>query len=225
MAPKSGIKPRACLFDMDNTLYDFVNAKIAGCTSAVTCIGCGEGIELFRYFLRNVHGFEDHNNIRDFMIDRNAWDDAAYAEACCRYEEEKLQALKVFEGVAETLCRLKDEGISMAVVTDADSAHATARLQRTGLSPFFDCVITPDVSGKRKPEPDSFLCALQRLDCHPGEAWVVGDSLRREIAPGKMLGMTTAYAEYGDWLRLPSPDIRPDFVLKRFSELIVCMEL
>ncbi|KQC03510.1 MAG: hypothetical protein APR53_05290 [Methanoculleus sp. SDB] len=218
-------KPRACLFDMDNTLYNFVDAKIAACTSAVECIGCGEGIELFRYFLRNVHGFEDHANIEDFMRDRDAWTGETFTAACRRYDEVKLQSIRLFDGVADTLTLLREKGIGMAVVTDAESGHAAERLEHTGIACYFDCVVTPEVSGTRKPGHDSFLYALRTLDCRPDEVWVVGDSLRREIEPGNRLGMTTVYAEYGDWMKTPYPSIVPDFVLKRFPDLFGLMGL
>jgi putative hydrolase of the HAD superfamily len=218
-------KPRACLFDLDNTLYDFFDAKVAACTSAVECIGCGEGIELFRYFLRNVHGFEDHANIEDFMCDRDVWHSETFEAACRQYDEVKLRSIRLFDGVDETLTLLREKGIKMAVVTDAGSGHAAERLERTGLAVYFDCVVTPEVSGTRKPGHDTFLYALRALDCSPDEVWVVGDSLRREIEPGNRLGMTTVYAEYGDWMKTPFPAIVPDFVLKRFSDLSGLMGL
>ena len=61
---------KGIIFDMDNTLYNFFDAKIAACERAAGIIGTGNGQELFRYFLSGKHGFEDPNNIRDYMNDR-----------------------------------------------------------------------------------------------------------------------------------------------------------
>jgi putative hydrolase of the HAD superfamily len=50
---------------------------------------------------------------------------------------------------------------------------------------------------------------------------LVGDSIRRDIAPAKELGMITAYAAYGDRnirARDP-PDVRPDYDLSDIREL------
>lgn len=212
-------RSRAILFDMDNTLYDFVEAKQAACESVVDVIGTGEATELLQYFLCNMHGFEHHDNIRDYMKDKNVWNEGKFAEACRVYEEVKLDSVVAFAGVHDTLERILDAGIAMAVVTDAQSIQAERRLRKTGLYDYFSCIASPDISGKRKPQHDSFLLALDRLKAAPQDAWVVGDSLRREIEPGNSLGMTTVYARYGDWLNIPFPSIKPDYIIDDFSDL------
>ncbi len=225
--PSRAVNPQqcTCLFDMDNTLYNFVDAKIAACRCAVERIGTGGEMELFRYFLRDIHGFEHHGNIRDFMEDRGVRDSAAFEEACRAYEDVKLASITPYPGVLATLETLKNAGVKMAVVTDAESSQAFKRLEKVEIRRYFESVITPDISGKRKPAHDSFLMALDELGSLPGNAWVVGDSLKREIEPGNHLGMTTVHAIYGDWTGIPYPSISPDYVLHSFPDLLRFMGL
>ncbi len=61
--------PGAILFDLDNTLCTFVDAKRAACDAVITEIGTGDREELFSYFLRPVHNFEDLAHISDYLID------------------------------------------------------------------------------------------------------------------------------------------------------------
>ena len=78
------------------------------------------------------------------------------------------------------------------------------------------------MTGAKKPAPDAFLLALKLLQTLPSETLLVGDSIRRDIAPAKELGMVTAYAAYGDRnvrSRDP-PDCRPDRVLNRIEDLM-----
>jgi len=53
---------KAVLFDMDNTLFDFVAAKLEACREILSFIWKGdvteEPSELFRYFLRGVYGLK-----------------------------------------------------------------------------------------------------------------------------------------------------------------------
>jgi putative hydrolase of the HAD superfamily len=212
--------PDAVIFDIDNTLYDFVEAKVAACRSTVEILGRGDGMELFRCFYNGVHGFEHHHTIRDYMRDLGLRDDSLFSEACRVYEEVKLASIRPYPGVEEALPRMSAAGIRMGVVTDAESRQARARLEKIGLLHYFACVITPDISGKRKPDHRPFLMALEHLDAAPESTWIVGDSLRREIEPGNRLGMTTVYAKYGDWMGIPFPAIRPSHVIDDFSELI-----
>ena len=110
----------------------------------------------------------------------------------------------------------------MAVLTDAINGNALARLRKVGLAEYFDFVISYDMTGAKKPAPDAFLLALQKLGTKPSETLLVGDSLRRDIAPARALGMITAYAKYGD-RNIPTTNptpCRPDYVLTTIEELV-----
>lgn len=211
--------PEYILFDMDNTLHDFHLAKTQSCEAVANLVGNGEGVELFRYFMSGTHGFEHHNNIRDFMDDRHVFEPRLYEEACAVYEDVKMASLTLYPGVKETLALLADAGVSMAIVTDAESNQAEKRLAATGVREYFSGVMTPDQSGVRKPKPEIFHAAAAMLKCSVHEAWLVGDSPKREIEPGNLLGMTTVYAKYGDWIGIPHPGIRPHYTLHSFCDL------
>jgi len=206
--------------DMDNTLFDLVGAKLEACRCVVDYLGAGDPEALFLQFLNGVYGFEDHRNIRDYLEALGVYQPRTF-EVCCRtYEDVKLDLVEPYPGVEETLRCLQDAGIRLAVATDAESVQADRRLRKTGLIDFFEVVVTPEVSGRRKPEPDSLLYALRRLDAAPEEAMMVGDSPRRDIAPGRQLGMVTAFAAYGDWRRSSAADVAADIVLAEFSEIL-----
>jgi putative hydrolase of the HAD superfamily len=160
-----------------------------------------------------------HSNL---LADRSLYGNEVFSRSCAIYEAEKVRVLTPYSGVRETLGELKRRGIPLAIVTDAMNGNALARLRKTGLSGFFDHVISYDMTGAKKPAPDAFLLALEKLGTHPSETLLVGDSLRRDIAPAQALGMITAYARYGDRNvrgRDP-PDCRPDYVLDDIRELV-----
>ena len=212
-------KVEAVLCDMDNTLFDLVGAKREACRCVIDYLGAGDPEALFLQFLRGVHGFEDPGNIRDYLEDLGVYEPGTF-EVCCRtYEDVKLDMVVAYPGVEETLERLADAGIGLAVVTDAEAFQARRRLGKTGLIDYFEVVVTPEVSGRRKPEPDSLLYALRVLDAAPAEAMMVGDSPVRDIAPGRHLGMTTAFAAYGAWRPDRPAKVEADIILAAFSEL------
>lgn len=209
----------AVLCDMDNTLFDLIRAKREACRSVIDYLGEGDPETLFSQFLRGVHGFEDHENISDYLHDLGVYDGEAF-EVCCRiYEDVKLDLVEAYPGVEETLRSLRDGGIGLAVVTDAESFQAQRRLEKTGLIDYFETIVTPDLSGRRKPEPDSLIYALRRLGVAPRGAMMVGDSAVRDIAPGRRLGMVTAFAAYGDWRESRVADVGADIILSEFAQL------
>ena len=110
----------------------------------------------------------------------------------------------------------------MAILTDAHNGNALARLRKVDLARFFDHIISFDMTGCKKPAPDAFFLALELLQTLPSETLLIGDSLRRDIAPAQALGMITVYAAYGDRnvpTTTPTP-CRPDYVLMDIGELV-----
>ena len=212
--------PDAILFDLDNTLCTFIDAKKAACRAAIETIGSGDAEELFEYFRRPVHHFEDTAHIGDYLKDTRVYTREIEEEAAEVFESVKLERISLYPGVTGILTALISEGIRVAIVTDAHSSHALRRMEKTGLDRVIRTLVTPDRSGKRKPDHTPFLMAMQELDADPERTWVVGDSLLREIVPGLELGLTTIFCRYGDWYHLDRPDITPHFTLDRFSDLM-----
>lgn len=187
---------------MDNTLFDFIHAQREACRAVLLhCGHPGDPEDLFGYFRRPVHGFEDYGNIQDFLHDHDMFSDRLFQECCGIYEDEKVATITPYPGIRQILESLRARGLPLGIITDAESGHAAKRLEKAGLASFFRIVVTPDRSGARKPDPASFLLALRDLEVLAEESVLVGDSLRRDIAPAQKIGMITVYAQYGDWYR------------------------
>jgi len=210
---------KCLLFDMDNTLFDFVGAQIAACQAVAENLGHDDGKALFSYFLTTTHGFESHENIRQYMNDKNIPVDHSFRQACQVYEKTKLQHVSLYEGVAETLHVLTAQGYDMGIVTDAHSRDAMLRLEKTRLLPYFCCMVTYDMVHVKKPAPEPFLFALEMMNAGTEEAILIGDSPRRDIEPGHSLGIRTVYARYGDRFSDDRSTISADFVIDSFSDL------
>jgi putative hydrolase of the HAD superfamily len=220
---------KAILFDMDNTLFDFVAVKLIACREILSYLGEGnrsvkqDPAELFSYFLRGTYGFEDYENIKDYMQERQLFTAKGYRDCCEIYEREKLQNLELYPGVRDTLEDLKKLGLKLAIITDADGFHARARLTKVDLLDFFKLLVSADMTGTKKPDPAHFLYALDALGLKPEESLVVGDNIKRDMAPARRLGLRTAYASYGDWRHAEKKERCFDFQLNAFQDLMKCI--
>ena len=209
---------------MDNTLFDLVGAQVAACESVVRHLGHEDGDDLFLYFLNGSHGFESTENIRQYMEERRIPTNGMYEQACRIYTSEKLRHITPYPGVKKTLAAIRARGYAMAVVTDAEHADAVLRLGKCGLDSFFDCMVTSDKVGIKKPAPDPFLAALDKVRARPEEVLFIGDSPRRDIEPCKKLGIRTVYARYGDRFSKTRDTTGADFVIDRMHELLAIVE-
>ena len=77
---------------------------------------------------------------------------------------------------AELLEYLKANGIGIALATATRTERTLDNLERTGLRPYFDVLITGDMVENGKPHPETFLTAAERLGVLPCECIGVEDS-------------------------------------------------
>jgi len=215
---------RAILFDLDNTLIELVDAKRHACDVVTRFIGVEDNGELFDYFRRPVHHFESHEHLRDYLVDHGLTGGDLFLRCVHIHDKEKLDHVRAYDGVAETLADLRERGFRLAVVTDAYMEGARERLERSGLLCYFDQLVTTEMTGRKKPDPSPFLLALELLEVLPEETIIVGDSLRREIAPGNQLGIVTAHATYGDRNLRSNDGATPDYVLSDIREIIAIVD-
>jgi putative hydrolase of the HAD superfamily len=207
------------LFDMDNTLFDLVGAQIASCHAVADFLGRTDGDALFSCFLQPAHGFESHENIRQYLEERHIPADGTFDAACRIYETEKLRHIAPYPRVEETLQCLRDRNYPMCIVTDAHSRDATMRLEKCGLLPYFIGMVSYDMVRVKKPAPEPFTTALEMMQAHAGETLLVGDSIRRDIEPCSLLGIRTVYARYGDRFASDRHNSGADFTIEGMDEL------
>lgn len=111
------------------------------------------------------------------------------------------QANRVFWGVAQRNHRLspgarrcldvlQSNGIKMAVVSNHHNYDSlVTRLKEIGIRDYFQAVIASEKVGIRKPNPEIFEVALDRLRVRKEQAVFVGDSLETDIAGAKKAGL------------------------------------
>jgi phosphoglycolate phosphatase len=101
-----------------------------------------------------------------------------------------------FPGVLEGLERLRRSAVRLACVTNKAAAFTAPLLDKTGLAPFFDSVVTADQVGTRKPHPGPFLHACRMLSVAPSEAAVIGDSAN-DAQAARAAGCRVLLVSYG----------------------------
>ena len=79
-------------------------------------------------------------------------------------------------GARELLIRLKDEGVSMTLVTSADPVHAQNALKALDVPGTFDCIIDADMVLRLKPSPEPYLKAAECLGVSPQYMLAIEDS-------------------------------------------------
>jgi len=196
---------KAVIFDLDNTLVDFMAMKRQAIDAAVSSM-IDAGLKLGREetqarigAIYKERGIEFQNVFDQLLYDIfQKVDYKILSAGIIAYRRAREAALVPYPHVNMTLVSLLKRGIKLAVVSDAPSREAWLRLCDLNFHHMFDCVVTFEDTGERKPSPAPFRRALELLNVQPGEALMVGDWPERDVVGAAMVGITTVFARYGD---------------------------
>ncbi len=196
---------KVVIFDLDNTLTDFMRMKENAVDAAVhAMVDAGlrfsaDDIKKKIYEVYEDKGIE-FQKVFDHVLHEllGEVDHRALAAGIVAYRRAKEAALVLYPHVTMTLMELTKRGVRLAVVSDAPRQEAWLRLCYLQLHHMFDFVSTFDDAGEFKPSPVPFQKALDHFGVRPDEAIMVGDWPERDITGGDQLGMTTVFARYGN---------------------------
>ena len=196
---------KAVIFDLDNTLLDFMKMKSMSIDAAI--YGMIEaGLDLDPKFAKkNIYmiydekGYEYQEVFNQFIIEVCGEIDYRYlAAAIVSYRKAKEASLTLYPDVNSTLIKLSKMGMKLGVVSDAPSREAWIRIFSLNMHHFFDKVVTFDDTNKRKPSKEPFQKIIDEFNIPANEMIMVGDWPERDVIGAKQVGMKTAFAKYGD---------------------------
>ena len=200
---KAAIK--CVVFDLDNTLLDFMQMKEFAVKAAVKgMIEAGLLVDEDQSYREIIAIYEEfgweNQQVFDVFIEKQVGyvEHKFLAAGIVAYRRAREANLMAYPNVNKTLMALTKAGIKLGVVSDAPSREAWLRIYYLNLYHFFDVVITFDDSGERKPSAVPFKMSLEALQLEPKETIMVGDWPERDVVGAQQIGMKTAFARYGD---------------------------
>ena len=209
---------RAVLLDLDGTLLDTAPDLAA----AVNAMLSGQGLDpLPEGTVRDLIGRGIPHLVEESLV-------AAGRPLTCELEPALIsfgghytrlngRASRPYPGVVGALERLRAAGLKLACVTNKAAAFTGPLLEKTGLAPLLDAVVSADQVGRRKPHPEPFLHACRLVGVSPDKAVVIGDSANdaegARAAGCRVLLVSYGYSEGRDVRELDS-----DGVVATFAE-------
>lgn len=207
---------KACIFDMDGVLCDSeVVIAAAACRLFKERYGVAVTAKDFEPFIgtgedRYLNGVAQKVGVSLTMPTDKTETYRLYAEIA-------RNELQPIPGVVEFLRMQAGKGIRLAVATSADEFKMEVNLAAIGIEQeLFAARVTGDQIEHKKPAPDVFLKAAERLGCTPDECVVFEDAVNgvqaAKAAGMRCVGITSSFStdllvEHGaDWTA-------PDFMV------------
>ncbi len=231
---------KAAFFDFGGTLYSYRN-KGLGLREVLDALLDRLGVEsepdrvrdAFRVASREAYA--DHLP-RDFYLHRDLFMDTYRRFAleiagetpdpgllrwCHERQCERVIAhFELREDCRETLRRLREAGLHVAIVSNIDDDYLLPMIDRVDLHAVLDAWTSSEEARSCKPHAGIFQTACAKADCAPEEALFVGDALEADVAGAAPLGMTTVYLRADGMPEPPPEGPQPSHTVGRLSEVL-----
>ena len=167
--------PAAVLFDLDGTLVDTVETRIAAWLRALE----EAGLPTSREQLAPLIGLDGKRLAKEIAAVAGSPIDEARAEKIDHLSGEIYEELnrspRPLPGVRRLVDAIEARDISWAIATSSRKAQVATSVGALGLAAEPTIVDASHVE-HAKPEPDLLLLAARQLGVDPGRCWYVGDS-------------------------------------------------
>lgn len=195
----------AVCFDLDDTLFEFAQYVRAGLLAAADRLmdHTGRGLHdelLSLYFEEGVT-----EGTFDRLVERHDLPSGLVPELVEAYHAH-TDPLEPYSGAENVLDRLGAE-YDLGLLTDGRNGRA--KLDRLGLTDYFDAVVVAHDQPFAKPEVEAFERIANRLAVEPEAIVYVGDDPNRDFRGANQLGMGTVRLRRGRYASRPALDDAP----------------
>ncbi len=186
------------LLDIDNTLYNYEGPHQAGMQkvyATARAFGYQNFEEIFNLTRKEIHDelkntASSHNRLLYFQRILEKYGDTRCSVAKTltdTYWNEFLNKMVLFDGVIEFLARNNDKKICL--ITDLTADIQYAKINKLGIFPYIQYIVTSEEVGVEKPNSKMFKTALKKMELQPNEVCMIGDSYEKDIIGAQKLGI------------------------------------
>lgn len=214
---------RVCIFDLDGTLANTLKSIASFANGALTQCGLRTiPVEEYRYLVGNGVDRLTHR-----MMETVCGADGYREEDVNRlkniynqlYEADPTHMIEQYDGMQETVLKLKETGLRLAVLSNKPHNCTTAVVDFLFPKGTFDLCFGQQPGIARKPSPEGALLIADRLGAEPRECLYIGDT-NTDMLTGAAAGMDTAGALWGFRTRRELEENHAKYILQEPEEIL-----
>lgn len=188
---------KLCIFDLDGTVLDTVHTIAYYGNYALSKHGI-EPIEdkEYNYFAGNgaVNLIKRALNFRNCLTDETF--EKVFADYNTAYNANTSYLTAPFDGIRETLDKIKTLGIKMAILSNKPHFATCGVITSLFGEGYFDCVYGQREDVPIKPDPTAVLGIMQELNAKPEQCLYIGDT-GTDMKTGKNAKLCTVGVTWG----------------------------
>ncbi|KGR75634.1 HAD family hydrolase [Ureibacillus sinduriensis] len=210
---------RAVIFDLDGTLLDrdasvrnFIEDQYYRLIKCLEYIPKEQYISRFLELDCRGYVWKDlvyQQMVADFKIKEVTWEMLLqdYVTEFCKY-------CIPYSNLISTLESLKAHSIRLGMITNGKGEFQMNNIGALGIEQYFETILISEWEGIKKPHPEIFQRALNKMEVNASESLYVGDHPENDIKAAKAVGMVGVWKKDFHWDR-----VHADFIIEDLEEL------
>ncbi|WP_067724966.1 HAD family hydrolase [Oceanobacillus damuensis] len=147
--------------------------------------------------------------VDDFDITGLTWD-----ELLQDYISQFKDSCVSFPNLISMLEELNNNNIILGIITNGKGQFQMDNIRALGIEKYFKTILISEWEGTKKPEPQIFLKALNKLNVLPSESIFVGDHPEKDIKAAQNVGMKGVWKRDYQW-----DNVKADYIVEDLKEV------
>ena len=210
---------KAVLFDLDGTLLNrdqsverFINQQYERLYALLSYIPKEQYVSRFIELDNRGYVWKDkvyQQLISEFNIPSVTWE-----ELLQDYIDNFKYHCVGVPHLREMLEELKNNKIALGMITNGYGQFQMDNIKALDIEKYFDVILVSEWEGIKKPNPQIFMNALEKLNVEPSESVFIGDHPENDVKGAQNVGMKGIWKKDNQWT-----DIEADAIIDDYLEL------
>lgn len=208
------------LFDLDGTLLDreasveqFITAQYDRLVAHLSHIPKTDYVSRFIELDSRGHVWKD--KVYQTMVAELKIRGLSWQELLDDYETQFQFHCIPFDFLFEVLNILKQQGYLLGIITNGLGRFQTRSIEGLKIKDYFDVILISEIEKVRKPQPEIFQRAIDRLGVSATESVFVGDHPEADILGAKNANLKTIWKRNSHWQQPEAADA----IIDQLSEI------
>ncbi len=208
---------KAALFDLDGTLLNrdesvkmFIDRQYDRLNKLVGHIPKEKYVT--RFIELDNRGYVWKDKVYQQLVDEFNFAEITWEELLKDYTCEFKNNCVPFPNLTRMLEELKSNNLMLGMITNGYGQFQMDNIEALGIDKYFDAILVSEWEEIKKPDPQIFIRALEKLNISPNESIFIGDHPENDVKAAQIVGMKGIWKRDFQWNNVEADSIVNDLV-------------